>query len=72
MKYRVDSCDGKLHLNFNSIEEIAEFFEVSKRVVNNWLSGKSKPKRNLYIEQIYIKGELIFDYKEGLIVCESR
>lgn len=71
MRYQVISCKGKLHLNFDSIDEIAEFFDVSKRVVNNWLTGKSKPKRNLYIEQIFKDDVLIFDYKEGLLICES-
>ena len=71
MRYQVISCKGKLHLNFDSIDEIAEFFDVSKRVVTNWLTGKSKPKRNLYIEQIFKDDVLIFDYKEGLLICES-
>lgn len=71
MRYQVISCKGKLHLNFDSIDEIAEFFDVSKRIVNNWLTGKSKPKRNLYIEQIFKDNVLIFDYKEGLLICES-
>lgn len=71
MRYQVISCKGKLHLNFDSTDEIAEFFDVSKRIVNNWLTGKSKPKRNLYIEQIFKDDVLIFDYKEGLLICES-
>lgn len=70
MKYKIICADGKLHLNFKSIKEIAEFFEVAEKAVTSWIKGKRKPGKKYFINQIKVENIIILDL--GGYVNESR
>lgn len=67
MKYKITCADGRLHLNFKSLKEIAEFFEVTEGSVTSWITGRRKPKKKLYIEQIWVKGKMVVDLTGGCV-----
>lgn len=70
MKYKIICADDKLHLNFKSIREIAEFFDISERTATSWIKGKRKPGKKYFINQIKIEDVIILDL--GGYINESR